>query len=105
MIVPCMPDARGNMHQSIPRIFAFFVFASCAIAQNPARADEQAVGDVVKQFADMRNAHDGNAAAATYLQDGEYIGVEGNRVKGKEALAKLWSGVTGRRRERSRASK
>ena len=61
---------------------------------------DEAVRALVTQFADARNAHDGTAAAATYAEDGEYFNtlstpVVNGVIKGKEALAGLWSGVSG----------
>jgi uncharacterized protein (TIGR02246 family) len=61
---------------------------------------DEAIRTLVTQFADARNAHDGAAAAATYAEDAEYFNtlsapVVKGVVKGKEALARLWGGVSG----------
>lgn len=69
------------------------VFAGYGLAQNPTATDEERVRGVVRQFAEARNVHDGQSAAAMYLPDGEYIDNVGNRTKGREALAKLWGGL------------
>ena len=58
--------------------------------------NEQAVRGLIKRFADARNAHDGASAAALYSEDGEWFGRGGRgTVRGRAALATLWSGVTG----------
>ena len=56
---------------------------------------EREVRNVVRQFADARNAHDGPAAAKVYAPTGEYVAGGGQSVKGAEELAKLWGAVTG----------
>jgi uncharacterized protein (TIGR02246 family) len=60
--------------------------------------EEAAVRALITRFADLRNSHDGNAAAALYTDDGEWLGPPGTRssMKGQPALAKLWGGVPGR---------
>ena len=60
------------------------------------RSDEESLRALIKNFADARNAKDGEAAAAVYSEDGAWIGMKGRpTVKGKAALAKLWGGVIG----------
>jgi len=60
------------------------------------QADEQSVRALIKNFADSRNAHDGYAVAALYSENGEWFGPNGgNAVRGRQALATLWSGVPG----------
>lgn len=58
-------------------------------------ADEESIRTLIKTFADARNAHDGQAAAALYSEDGEWIGAHGASVRGRPELARMWSGVTG----------
>jgi uncharacterized protein (TIGR02246 family) len=45
-------------------------------------------------MAAARNAHDGSAAAATYTEDGEYIG-SSRTFKGRIELAQLWGTMKG----------
>jgi hypothetical protein len=68
---------------------------------NYGQADE-AVRAVITRFADLRNVHDGNAVAALYADDGEWLGSQGSPslVVGRPALAKLWGGVTGQAQRR-----
>lgn len=63
---------------------------------NYSHADET-VRAVITRFADARNAHDGNAAAAAYAPDGEYVNPVGptRKVKGRAALAALWGALPG----------
>ena len=58
-------------------------------------ADGESLRTLVKTFANARNAHDGQAAAALYSEDGEWIGAHGALVRGRIELARMWSGVTG----------
>jgi uncharacterized protein (TIGR02246 family) len=41
---------------------------------------------LIKTFADARNAHDGEAVAALYSEDGEWISANGYFVHGRPAL-------------------
>lgn len=59
----------------------------------PKGEDDLSVRALIKAFADARNAHDGNAAAARYAEDGEYQGKRGTGVKGRPAIANVWSNV------------
>lgn len=63
---------------------------------SPGPGDDDVVRNLIRTFADSRNAHDGKAAAQTYVQDGEYIGLNGSRIRGTTDLAALWGGVTGK---------
>jgi uncharacterized protein (TIGR02246 family) len=65
-------------------------------AQDKAAADEASLRALVKTFADARNAHDGQAAAALYSEDGEWMSANGQGiVRGRADLARIWSGQTG----------
>jgi uncharacterized protein (TIGR02246 family) len=58
--------------------------------------EEQTVRALIRKFADSRNARDGQAAAATYSEDGEYIfAASASTVRGRTALAALWGGLPG----------
>jgi uncharacterized protein (TIGR02246 family) len=57
--------------------------------------EEAAVRALIKSFADARNAHDGQSAAALYSEDGEWRRAGGSPVVGRPALAKMWSGAPG----------
>ncbi len=77
---------------------AAFVIAAIVTSMangQSAKTDEQSLRALVKTFADARNAHDGERVAAMYAEDGEWIGAEGQRVKGRSALARLWGSLTG----------
>lgn len=58
---------------------------------------DETVRALITRFADSRNAHDGNAAAATYAEDGEYMNPASpiHKVKGRTALAALWGNLPG----------
>ena len=73
------------------------LLASVTSAQPVASPEEAAVRAVVNRFAAARNVNDGNAAAETYSEDGEYIGAgEHPRItRGRPALGQLWGGVGG----------
>lgn len=64
------------------------------------QSDEASPRTLVKTFANARNAHDGQAVAALYSEDGEWIGARGASVLARPELARMWSGVTGRCGER-----
>jgi uncharacterized protein (TIGR02246 family) len=58
--------------------------------------EEQRIRALIRKFADSRNARDGQAASATYSEDGEYIFAPPVRsVRGRTALAALWGGLPG----------
>jgi uncharacterized protein (TIGR02246 family) len=59
------------------------------------QTDDEPIRTLIKTFADARNAHDGEAVAALYSEDGEWISAHGYFVHGRPALVRLWSGVTG----------
>jgi uncharacterized protein (TIGR02246 family) len=61
------------------------------------QGEEMRVRELIRRFADLRNVHDGTAIAALYTEDGEWFRSDGgNLVRGRQALAALWSGVTGK---------
>jgi uncharacterized protein (TIGR02246 family) len=67
--------------------------AVCALtgkAQTPqnASADEAAIRQVVQQLQDAWNAHDGKAFAAPFTTDADYVIVNGQKIKGREAIEK-----------------
>src|SRR5580704_13657332 len=68
--------------------------AAGSAGQSPS-ADEESVRTLIKAFADARNAHDGQAVAALYSEEGEWISAAGYFVQGRPALVGLWNGVTG----------
>ena len=87
------------MTKVVQRTFLIAVFCAATLAvvgnaQVP-QADKLSIAARVRTFADARNAHDGTTVAALYSVDGEYISTEGNSVRGRAELAKLWSSVTG----------
>ena len=59
------------------------------------QSDEDAIRALVKTFADARNARDGQAAAALYAEDGEYLQAIGPSVRGRTSLAEVWGAGTG----------
>ena len=59
------------------------------------QTEEQSLRALVKNFADARNAHDGERVAAMYADDGEWIGARGQCRKGRSALASLWGSLPG----------
>ncbi len=61
----------------------------------PHQTEEPLIRTVITVFANARNARDGDAAAALYSEDGEWISAHGYVVRGKAALVTLWGGVTG----------
>ncbi len=67
----------------------------------PRGDDEFSVRALMKAFADARNAHDGNAAAALYSEDGAYLGIKGTGVHGRQAIANIWSNVPPREVQRT----
>jgi len=82
------------MRRLIVCLLAFIV--SVGYAQTHANR-EDAVRAFIKTFAEARNAHNGDAVAALYGEDGEWIktGTATRVVRGKADLAKLWSSITG----------
>jgi uncharacterized protein (TIGR02246 family) len=59
------------------------------------KTDDDSLRELIRVFADARNQHDGIAVAALYAEDGEWLSSSGPSVRGRPALATLWSGVTG----------
>jgi uncharacterized protein (TIGR02246 family) len=58
--------------------------------------DEISIRALIQRFADARNAHDGDAVAAIYSEDGEWMAsIETKPVKGRPALAALWGNLAG----------
>ena len=58
--------------------------------------DEDRIRSLIVEFANARNAHDGQAVAAKYSEDGEWIGSGGlTSVKGRAALADMWGKIEG----------
>ena len=68
--------------------------ATIGAGQSPS-TDEESIRALIETFAGARNAHDGQAVAALYSEEGEWISANGSFVHGRPALARLWSGVTG----------
>jgi uncharacterized protein (TIGR02246 family) len=67
--------------------FAFFgVPMNSARAAQSSSADEAAIRQVVKQVEDAWNAHDGKAFAAPFAADADYVVVNGNYIKGRDAI-------------------
>ncbi len=89
------------MYKQALRTFAVLFTVSLShqvIAQIiPNRQTKEAdVRALISQFAEVRNAHDGNAVAALYTTDGEWLQNEGTaRVYGRPNLAKWWGSLTG----------
>lgn len=98
---PIPPDARdiefglqlyGEGSAFIDNIS--LTYTDPASAGTPGDADD--VRDLIRKFSQARNAHDGPAAAALYSEDGEWLPPGGyGAVRGREALAKIWSTVAG----------
>lgn len=72
------------------------VIVSAGHAQTQAASDG-AVRAFIKTFADARNAHEGDSAAAMYSEDGEWLntGIPPAVIRGRAELAKLWSRLKG----------
>ncbi len=66
---------------------SFGVPVSKAQASQDSGADEAAIRQIVKQVEDGWNAHDGKAFAAPFATDADYVVVNGNYIKGREAIA------------------
>lgn len=82
--------------QLVGRGAAWIDSISMDFADASANPEEQTVRALIKKFADSRNAHDGQAAAETYSEDGEYIFTAPARTaRGRTALAALWGGLPG----------
>jgi uncharacterized protein (TIGR02246 family) len=66
------------------------VCAQTGKAQTPqsASADESAIRQIVQQVQDGWNAHDGKAFAAPFATDADYVVVNGQKIKGREAIEK-----------------
>jgi uncharacterized protein (TIGR02246 family) len=58
------------------------------------QAEERSIRAIVKTFADARNARDGQIAAGLYSPDGEWLSAVGESIRGRAALAELWSTIT-----------
>ena len=56
-------------------------------ATNDRAADEAAIRRIVKAVEDGWNAGDGNAFAAPFAEDADYVVVNGMRIKGRETIA------------------
>jgi uncharacterized protein (TIGR02246 family) len=75
---------------------AALVTMCVAQSQDKAVGDEASLRTLIKTFADARNAHDGQAVAALYSEDGEWMSANGQGiVRGRADLARIWSGQTG----------
>jgi uncharacterized protein (TIGR02246 family) len=75
-----------------------FLLALALAAPGNAQAlhsDEESIRTLVKTFAYARNEHNGEAVAALYSEDGEWISAKGYAVRGRPELIRLWNGVTG----------
>lgn len=70
------------------------------VAQDQAQQlREEPVRALIKAFADARNAHDGQAVAALYSEDGEWITDPfpvAHSISGRHGLAIQWGAVTGK---------
>jgi uncharacterized protein (TIGR02246 family) len=100
---PIASDARDIMFgvQVIGEGSAWIDNISLASQDATYSPSDVAVRALITHFADSRNAHDGASAAATYAEDGEYIGIPGTAiVKGRQALTTLWGGIPGRANRR-----
>src|SRR5215472_16334003 len=73
-----------------------FCLSVLAFSQSPPTVNNEDlnVRALIAKFASLRNAHDGAGVASLYSEDGEWIAKNGSRVRGKQALAELWAGVT-----------
>jgi uncharacterized protein (TIGR02246 family) len=62
-----------------------------------AQTSEQAIRNLIRTFADARNAGNGAAVAALYSEDGEWIpSNNGVRARGSAALTRLWTNLPGK---------
>src|ERR1700683_1663361 len=83
-------------------IAALFILAfglPFGVAQDQAQQlREEPVRALIKAFADARNAHDGQAVAALYSEDGEGISAgfptPAQGVSGRAELSTMWGLVT-----------
>jgi uncharacterized protein (TIGR02246 family) len=83
-------------------IAALFILAfglPFGVAQDQAQQlREEPVRALIKAFADARNAHDGQAVAALYSEDGEWISAgfptPAHGVSGRAELSTMWGLVT-----------
>lgn len=57
--------------------------------------DEWSVRAFLTRFAEVRNAHDGVGLSAMYVPDGEWRSTAGAPVRGRLALAEMWSRTPG----------
>lgn len=74
-------------------ILAVLVFSGEAQIQT---SREDSIRGFIKAFADARNLHDGDVVAAMYSENGEWLQNHGTQVvRGRAALSRLWSSVTG----------
>lgn len=71
------------------------ISAVTGAAQTPqsASADETAIRQIVQQLQDGWNAHDGKAFAAPFATDADYVVVNGQKLKGREAIEKGHTGI------------
>ena len=65
------------------------------VSAQPARTDEQSLRGLITAFAQARNAHNGQAVAAIYAEDGEWVSAAGERtVRGRKELADNFGEIT-----------
>jgi len=83
-----------RLHTFLVHSIAVATLAVAGTAQ-PSQTDEESIRLLIAAFANARNMHNGEAAAALYSEDGEWISAHGSAVRGRNELARLWSGVTG----------
>ena len=101
MLASEISDILSTMKYEVPRparplwLVLAIVHAVNGQAQLP-NVEEQSIRALIKTFADARNAHDGEAVAALYSEDGQWIAADGVKiVRGRAALAALWASVPG----------
>ena len=68
---------------------------SLCFGNPPGKADLSNVRALIRNFADLRNAHNGPGVAAMYTENGEWFGPHGNLRHGRPALASMWARVDG----------
>jgi uncharacterized protein (TIGR02246 family) len=70
--------------------------AVAEFSDTPMHPYEFLVRSIIHDFAVGRNTQDGTKVAALYAEDGEWIAIGGtNRLRGRDALARLWGSLKG----------
>jgi uncharacterized protein (TIGR02246 family) len=77
-------------------LIAIATFVTCLVEGQQREQREMAVRSLIKEFADARNAHDGNRVAALYSEGGIWMQHDAVAiVSSREELARMWGGLPG----------